>query len=428
MGHAVFSAGGLAQVVRAGDSRKFKVDLKGDRDNIIEAASINALAGGVNLSDFHRTRFRGKPCVSYNDYERALVLRSVARHLKRRLRVRTPDRTKAVRGVISSLLDRTPFTVIRCDIAAFYESIPTSILRDNLVFDTASSGLVRGYLSQYFNSHCATPTGLPRGAGLSAILAEIVIRPFDEEVRRIHGVYRYFRYADDIIVFTTGDATATLSKMRKLLPKGMCFNRSKTYPIPFTDGPQRAEEPKRPPKAFEYLGYMFTVDDVSAGKKSRSVSVTISPKKIKRMQTKMLLTFHDYTRNQDSNLLFDRISFIASNYKIRRNGNVYHKGSNKIKSGVYYNYSLCGKYKITGSSELIKSEPNVDNLKMLDGMLRSLINSSRSEFRQVLANQTSVQFRRRLASICFAKGFTSKILVRMTPERIGVLKRAWRNV
>ncbi len=427
MAYSVFSTGGLAQVVRAGDSRRFGIDLKNDRNDIIAAASANALAGTITLDNFQSTTLRRRTLVSYRDYEQALILRSIARHLKRRLKVQMPDRNRAVRGVITSLLDCTPMFVIRCDIKSFYESVLVDDLREKLLYDTASSTLVRSYFERYFAAHCSNSQyGLPRGAGLSAVLAEISIRPFDDRVRTIPGVYRYFRYADDIVVFCLKEPTAVLQMMRTALPRGMQFNRSKTKIIDLTAPAVENGGPPRPYKIFNYLGYELKVEDESGRSRSRRLIVTIADDKLKKMQSKIILSFKSFIRDQDSGLLIDRLRFISSNYKVKRSGQTHNKGSIHIKSGIYYNYALCGSYKIGKRSELSRSMQGMDCLKRLDGVLRGML-SANSNFGAIIkANISQIQ-QTQIRRISFLQGFEKKMLFRVTPERVSVIKRAWRN-
>jgi hypothetical protein len=411
-------------LVTRGDS---KLILKDERNDIIAAASINALSGAVRLDQFNVTKQRGVNLVSYGDYEKALVLRSIVRHLKRRLRIKMPDRNRAVRGVITSLLDSTPMSIIRCDIKSFYESVFIQDLKDRLLFDTASSATVRKYFESYFDSHCTGKVyGLPRGAGLSAVLAEIAIRSFDERVRALSEVYRYFRYADDIVVFTLDDPTKVLGLMGSVLPKGMRFNRAKTEFCDLT-APKLAEgQPSRPSMFFDYLGYIFNVEDESGKGKSRRVELTMSDSKIDRLKTRMILSLKDFERNHDGQLLIDRVRFIASNYKVRRTGNTHVKGSRHIKSGIYYNYSLCGSYTVTRKLELTRAVPKLSALKALDGMLRGLVTGNSTFRPNIMANMTPAK-RQELLDISFASGFERKMLFRVTPGRVAVIKRAWRN-
>lgn len=427
MAYSVFSTGGLAQVVRAGDSRRFGIDLKNDRSDIIAAVSANALAGTIALDDFRSTTLRRRTLVSYRGYEQALILRSIARHLKQRLKVQMPDRNRAVRGVITSLLDCTPMFVIRCDIKSFYESVLVEDLREKLLHDTASSTLVRSYFERYFAAHCSnTQYGLPRGAGLSAVLAEISIRPFDDRVRTIPGVYRYFRYADDIVVFCLNDPASVLQTMRAALPRGMHFNRSKTKIVDLTAPAVEGEAPARPYKSFNFLGYELKVEDESGRNRSRRLIVTIADNKVKRIQTKMILSFKSFMRDRDVNLLVDRLRFISSNYKVKRSGQTHNKGSIHIKSGIYYNYALCGSYKIGRRSDLSRSSQGMECLKKLDGLLRGLL-SVNSDFGTVVKASMSLVQQEQIRRISFSQGFQKKMLFRVTPDRVSQIKRAWRN-
>jgi hypothetical protein len=123
------------------------------------------------LQPFSTTRIRGKLVVSYSRYNDHLLLRAVARHLQRRLHVSLPNRERLVRGVIESLMDSTPMSILRRDISAFYESIPVAALRDKLLYDTASSTRVRNVFKKYFDQHCSgQENGIPRGVSVALFL------------------------------------------------------------------------------------------------------------------------------------------------------------------------------------------------------------------------------------------------------------------
>ncbi len=426
MSGSVFSDAALANVVRAGDSRRFGVDLKNDRSAIISAASVSALAGLTSLNEYHTTQLRGRTYVSYGDYERALVIRAVSRHLRRRLRIRMPDRHRAVNGVITSLLDATPMSVIRCDIASFYETIPIEPLRDQLLYDTASSTLVRSYIREFFLSHCGSARcGLPRGAGLSAILSEIALRQFDEGARLLTGVYRYFRYADDIILFVTGEPEKIFTDLSVLLPRSMKFNKTKSAIIDLTNDEKDLSVGSR---QLDFLGYRFSIEDLSGQGRNRRLEVTISDKKITKLKSKIILSLRDYCKSVDGDLLLDRIRFLSSNYNIKRSGHSHVRSSEFIKSGIYFNYKMSGTYKIGKDLCLTKSTYAAVELKKLDGFFRSLINSRNSEFRTPVRNGLNNAQQAELNSLSFVKGYSEKMIMRVNPERISDIKRVWRNV
>ena len=231
VGRRLFSERSFAGVIRAGDSHHFDVDLLHNRDAILESASHKARGGLIDLGKHQKSMMNGKPCVSYKDYETNLLLREISKRLIRRLRVRVPGREQIVRGVIESLLDATPMHIIRRDISSFYESIPIAEVRDELIYDTASSSLMRSYLKKFFDEHCSsTESGVPRGVGLSALVSELVMRKFDQRIRSLPGVFKYYRFSDDIIVFSTDDPT-TLADELSHLPGDMSLNLEKCFDI-----------------------------------------------------------------------------------------------------------------------------------------------------------------------------------------------------
>ncbi|MDB5495952.1 MAG: putative reverse transcriptase, partial [Phenylobacterium sp.] len=257
MSSRVLSEAAFARVIRAGDSQRFEIDLKLHRESLLNDAVAFAGAKPASLPTPHATVLRGKPCVSYSDFSTHLILRAIARHLQRRLKISLPNRDRIVRGVIESLMDATPMYVMRRDITSFYESIPLGSLRETLLFDTASSAQVRAFLRVYFEQHCSGKIcGLPRGIGLSAVLAEIAMRRFDQRVREIPGVYKYFRFSDDMIIFSYRPASDLAPLVADAVPEPMQFNKTKSYDVCLADPKNSTSE-----VGFEFLGYRF---DVSA--------------------------------------------------------------------------------------------------------------------------------------------------------------------
>lgn len=289
---SIFSERSFASVMRAGDAFQFDIDLKKDRDKIIQDASKAALSGSIDLTKFNSSFVNNKPCITYGDYTTHLLLRSLTRHLRRRARIRTYGRDQIVRGVIETLLDATPMHCIRRDITSLYETLPIEPIRDRLIYDTTSSTLARNYIKQFFDTHCAKTQyiGLPRGIGLSALLAEMAMRDFDQSVRSQAGVFKYYRFSDDIIVFTMADPSTLEQYMKNSLPGVMQFNlsKSKTYELAKSGGPSSAD--------LEYLGYLFRTTNLKPRADSREVRVAIASKKIKRLKTRIILSLNDMTK------------------------------------------------------------------------------------------------------------------------------------
>jgi group II intron reverse transcriptase/maturase len=88
-----------------------------------------------------------------------------------------------------------------------------------------------------------TEQGTPQGSGVSPILSNILLTPFDREMRS-RG-YRLTRYADDWVVTcrTRQEATQALERARKILKElGVIVNEGKTHIVHVSRG-------------FEFLGY-----------------------------------------------------------------------------------------------------------------------------------------------------------------------------
>jgi group II intron reverse transcriptase/maturase len=88
-----------------------------------------------------------------------------------------------------------------------------------------------------------TPRGTPQGGVVSPLLSNILLTPFDKEMRR--KGYRLTRWADDWVITcrARSEATHALDVATKILEKlGVTLNREKTRIVHITQG-------------FEFLGY-----------------------------------------------------------------------------------------------------------------------------------------------------------------------------
>ena len=118
------------------------------------------------------------------------------------------------RNIISSQLrnilgDRYPKIVIKADVKAFYESINfDEVIRsmeDDHLMSAQFISLLKSINFQY-KQYSGQDKGVPRGIGVSAFVAEYVMRDFDKSIRSMDGLYYYARFVDDIIaIFSTGN-------------------------------------------------------------------------------------------------------------------------------------------------------------------------------------------------------------------------------
>jgi hypothetical protein len=322
-----------------------------------------------------------------------------------------------ITGAIESMMDATPFSVFRRDVTSFYESIDADALRQRLIYDTSLPRSVRYYLTLFFDTHCPKgQRGLPRGIGLTAVLAELAMEKFDQQVRALPGVYRYFRYSDDIVLFAYDQVPNIESSLVKMLPDGMKFNPNKCALVDFTKKDTGTE------KVFEYLGYRLSTTSGRGGKVARPIDVTISPAKVKRLKSRVVLSLKAFRRDQDGDLLIDRLRLLSSNYQINRHGVSTWLNGKRVRSGVYYNYRRCGRFTGVDFSEAVPAA-----LADIDNFTHMLLKSPRSEFHGVLRTHLTPAQKSRLASISFRLGFASRRMVRMPYSRLAVVKGAWRN-
>lgn len=416
MGRRLFSERSFASVIRAGDSHQFDVDLLNDRDTILKQASHNARNSLIDLGKYHASSINGKPCVSYRDYEACLLLREISRRLRHRLRVRVAGREQIVRGAIESLLDATPMHIIRRDISSFYESVPISEIRDELIYDTASSSLMRSYLKKFFDEHCPSKgSGVPRGIGLSALVSELVMRKFGQRIRSLTGVFKYYRFSDDIIVFTT-DHPNNVAKELSNLPGDMKLNQDKCFEVFLSD------DKAATPSCFEYLGYKFKATSTSKKEFSRSVSVAISNRKVKKLKSRIILSFKCFRSDGNFHLLRDRLKYLATNMKIRRQGNTDVKHTPFIHSGIFYNYNLCGHYRVRRAG-LEQEKYDCSELKEIDGFYHSLVKKQANASVKKLHPAAVAELRR----YSFYKGYDLRLRSRFSSTRVAEIKEVWRS-
>ncbi len=146
-------------------------------------------------------------------------------------------------------LDEGREWVVDADLKDFFGSVDHAKLLE-LVNQRISDGRVLGLLRQMLTAgvvaegkRLPTEKGTPQGGVVSALLSNILLTPFDWDMRR-RG-YRLTRYADDWLVTcrTRGEACAALDDARRILAKlGVSLNAGKTRIVHVRHG-------------FEFLGY-----------------------------------------------------------------------------------------------------------------------------------------------------------------------------
>jgi len=424
MAYNVLSSEALSRVIRAGDSRRFGVNLKKDRSAILSGAADEALRTAPQLAPFMSTKIRGKLCVSYQRYNDHLIIRSIARYLRRRLRISVPDRHKTSIGVIQALADSTPMYLLRRDISSFYESLDVEKIKDRVLYDTTTAPRVRAYLRHFFDQHCAqSGAGIPRGIGLSALLSELYMQDFDKRVRELPGVYRYFRYADDILIFSTVPNRELDPALLRCLPNGMRFNSRKAANLALGEASRTTK-----PVHFEYLGYRYNIATSSKKESARTISLGIAKTKISRLKSRVILTTKEFGRTGDFSLFYDRMRFLTSNYEVRRNGVAYSGAATHVRSGIYYSYLHCGTYTVSPSRAITKAEWDAHELRSLDGFFRAIAFGASSRLAAQIRPRLSALQITLLKELSFHAGYQSRMMVRLQPHEVADIKAVWRHV
>lgn len=307
-----------------------------------------------------------------------------------------PQNKNTIISQIKSLLDNNfPKYIIKTDIRNFYESINTKLLKEKIYDNSLISLNTRKLLQQIINEYqkiSNSTDGIPRGIGVSAYLAEIYLKDFDESIQLMEDVIYYARYVDDIfIIFSpkgTSDTSKYLPKIENLLNKlSLTTNKEaeKTIEIDLTQSNKMIN--------FMYLGYNFDI------KNSKLFSITPTQKRINRIKQKIEYSLNDfknngYKKNQD--LLIDRLRFLTGNIKL-------FNSKRAIFIGIYYSNIFCTKYNFL--SELDHYTKHQIDIKINDAKLK-----------------------RRLLKITFKDGYETRKIRNFSTKRISEITKAWKNV
>jgi hypothetical protein len=250
---------------------------------------------------------------------------------------------------------------------------------------------------------------------LSAILAELSITPFDRTVTALAGVYRYFRYADDILVFCFERPNDIVAEIDAALPANLTFNIRKSSSTDFTAKTAAA-------RSIDYLGYQFQTRTGAGSSEPREIEVSISDNKIRRIKTRVILALKCFQKDRDGHLLIDRLKVLSSNFRVRRIGKSSYAPQIHSRSGIFYNYSSCGIYRGAAFEIQVPTA-----LAELDNFTHHLLRGPRSEFRALLKSELSSAQWQQLSRLSFRLGFANKRMVRVKHDRLATIREAWRN-
>lgn len=346
-------------------------------------------------ADVHWTLTEGRPFAGkrtwQTDRKRNAASYFEERIAERALRssfdISSPSRAHVSDALKTVLTDGSPKFVYRTDIRSCFESIPHAaligMLESNRELPRRVVKQVRNLLSDY-SAIVGTATGLPRGVGVSSVLAEVYLSALDRQIEEQLTPAFWCRYVDDIVVVASVERGEETSKVIRSAVKGLslALNASKT--VSFDSGT---------PRTFTFLGYRYSWH-------SNALLVELSSKRWKRMRLRMERAFDAYSSSASparSDLLMKRIRFLARNVRLSNN-------KRNALTGIYFSNS--------------QLDSPLRQLQTLDRSLRALTKQHVSEqsIRQLLDEES------------FEAGFARKRFLVLTPEEMTRVTAIWIDV
>ena len=279
------------------------------------------------------------------------AMKQLQYNIHRTFKVKQSNRYLISKQVQALIKDNFPKIVLRTDIQGFYESVPQerllNMINDNQLLSPKSKTLIKSLFYSYneLTDQLKLPVekrkGIPRGAGISAYLAELYMREVDNKIKRLSNVTYYGRYVDDIIILFTPTWKMCLddykTKVKEITDKSdLLMNPSKTFSYDL--------EKDNSLMKIEFLGYVFSLENCEY------IGTSISTNKKNRYLTRIEKTIDIYLEQKKfapsdaSKLLIHRFNYLTKNTRL-------HKPKKGLV-GIYYSNSLI--------------EQNCDDLDYLD--------------------------------------------------------------
>ena len=307
------------------------------------------------------------------------------------------------------LREGTSYRVYKFDVKSFYENAHVDMILDRLKNDEGFSGQSSVALDSFFR--IAKMNGideLPRGLGLSATLAEYLLRPFDDSIVDMPHVWFFARFVDDIFIITSGreDPKEFVRSAESLLPQGLEFNRKSEV----FDFGKLMKGQTGLAHGIDFLGYRFHVSHpMRAGDRGvlRTVTLDIAPNKVRRLKTRIAKSLLRFSADSNYPDLRARVRLITGNFNF-----VDRASGIRRVSGIYFNYPLV---------DLATSTAIPD----LDKFMRNMVMSPhpQNKLRPAL---TTAQ-RRELTRLTFRDGHKNKRFYSFNPGRLVQLRSVWQH-
>ncbi|MFA5957673.1 MAG: antiviral reverse transcriptase Drt3a [Hyphomicrobium sp.] len=362
-------------------------------DEELEKVSANVIAPNFKIDLKSKLGPNGKTVyVIDGSAETFFAIKQLQSNLHKLYGVKQSNRHDQVSRVRDTISGNYPYELVRTDIADFYESIDRKALVDQLETDQLLSASSKKYLRQVLDAYgklAGTPTGIPRGVGISAYLAEFYIRHVDRDIKRIPGIVLYCRYVDDIVAIFARPPVGLIpvSYERSIsdifAQYSLRCNARKTTSFDFSN-----------PGAikFEYLGYRFL--------KGQKLEISPSSKKIRKYKMRLNAAFDHYAKlrhlrpRRSFRDLVARIKFLTGNTRL-----VNSKAS--AVTGIYYSNSAANE---------------ISSFVLLDKILT-----------RRLGDLKSGRLKKRLKPYRFKKGFEERRFHHFSTKELKMIVEAWQH-
>lgn len=349
----------------------------------------------------------GKTIYTISDNKESFfAIKQLQYNLNRCFKVKQANRHIISKQLKEILSDNTEKYIVRTDIKEFYETVPQyellNFIKENPLISPLSIKLIKNVIYHYnvhtnqLNKVSEDKTGIPRGIGVSAYLAELYMRSIDKNIREIPDLIFYARYVDDIIAIfrpkEEKDKSYYINQIDKIVKqKKLRLNRrvksktneAKTIQI---DGFSINNEELD----FTFLGYRFHL------KNKVLFRVALSRNKFNKYEKRINLSLNHYIKckldnrniNEARRLLIHRFNYITKNVRLLQ--------PKKGLIGIYYSNNL-----------LDSKSPCLEDLNTL---MRKLINT-------ILTDDTDDKLKYKLNKFCFKKGFTEKLFFNISGKK-----------
>ncbi|MBU9191682.1 antiviral reverse transcriptase Drt3a [Burkholderia gladioli] len=374
------------------------ITLKANKSSAIDALmddiSQKVLKSSFKIGLSQKIGPKGKPvfCIDA-DPETFFVIKQLQRNIHHIYGVKQANRHDLICQLRDMLGSKFPFELVRTDISSFYESIDRKRLVEKLDRDQLLSPASKKYVKQVLDSYGAisgSPTGIPRGVGISAYLAELYLKPVDHAIRATPGLVLYCRFVDDIVaVFARPPIGKNLGSLKDIIVtifgnNGLTHNPVKTLEFKLTEVDS---------KKFEYLGYRFHL-------RPGQLEISPSAAKVAKYRARMDAAFKDYWRENPVNpkgafrKLVGRIKFLTGNTRLSNS-------KSSAVTGIYFNNSIA---------------TNLSSFALLDKRLKTRI----AELKR-----TSLQ--RQLKNLKFTTGFTQRRYHNFGTRELQTIVKVWKH-